>query len=157
MVQHRAYAPQTIEFKAGAAITAGQAVMISGITQVDNPVPGLELQTPCPQVSPCAASEPTLFVGVAMEAASSGDWVKVCVEGVCDAEINSGENLDRGDPLTMAAAAGELAECGSSATVTEGANQIVAFAAEDSSGALSADTNLKVYIPPRWVDDASHT
>lgn len=71
------FGPQVVHsFQAGAAITKGQALMLTAPTTTAPP-------TVTPMTAAVTGADSWRFVGAALEDAASGDQVRVCVEGIC--------------------------------------------------------------------------
>ena len=86
---------QTEIFIASAPIVAGDAVSFdtSQTADGDKTLYVLPADTGA-QTSKC-------FVGIALEAAAAGDQIRVCVAGVCDANIKAGESATPGINLMI--------------------------------------------------------
>lgn len=151
MVQFKAYAPRVVQYQAEAAISAGHAVSITGMTTVNNPVPNTSLTVPCPQVSKIPASSTSSdFLGVALNDAAADEWVDVVVEGIVEAQFDVSHDINAGNPLIVSDAAGRLADlAASSLGLMENVCCYAAEAGEDD--ATTAGEKIRVYIPPRHV------
>ncbi|MEA1909932.1 MAG: DUF2190 family protein [Patescibacteria group bacterium] len=142
---YNAGSPKIVVFQASGTILKGQALQLGTPTTQANPVPSLDISRPIPTVVACALSEPQSFIGIAMNAASSGEAVNVCIEGVCDGYVDASTDPTAGMRLSIAASAGELGEA---STTTA---QAVCMAVEAATTTADGVPLCAVYIPPHII------